>query len=313
MDTMQLKIFVIIVTWNGMKWLPKCMEALLSSSIPVNIVVIDNNSTDETKDFFKQSYPEVEVIASESNLGFGQANNIGLKYALDHGADYMFLLNQDAYIKDDMFEQLLTVAESQKHSVFGLYLPLHLKKDRIHFDNNFKIDIADVASDMTEDALLSQPKCIYEIDFGPAAGWFLPRMTVEKIGGFDPIFYHYGEDNHYCNRVLYHGYKIGIVPSARMVHDRGESFGNKQLANKDSILRFFKSEIFLNIRLSKKQMIKKYLKICGKYTFYSVKCILSGELQFPKSFVSAIFQSLLHLQTFRDNRRHNRIVGRNWL
>jgi len=122
---------IIIVTYNAMPWLFKCLE----STKPFSVVVIDNNSTDETVRFIKENYPSITILAQKENLGFGQANNIGMSYALKHGADYVFLLNQDAYLENDTIEKLIEV--HRKDENFGVLSPIHLNGKGDRLDQNF--------------------------------------------------------------------------------------------------------------------------------------------------------------------------------
>ena len=94
-----MKIFAIVVTYNGMRWYDRCFGSLRNSDMPVETIVIDNASTDETVSYIKEHFHEVCLIESKENLGFAKANNIGIKRALDNGADYVFLLNQDAWVE----------------------------------------------------------------------------------------------------------------------------------------------------------------------------------------------------------------------
>ena len=82
------RTYIIIVTYNGMKWL----EACLSSCRKYSVIVIDNNSSDNTVSFIEQKYPNTILLKQNKNLGFGAANNIGINYALQNNADYVFLL-----------------------------------------------------------------------------------------------------------------------------------------------------------------------------------------------------------------------------
>ena len=91
------KIFVVIVTYKGKQWYDKCFQSLRESTIPVQIVVVDNTPGDEDAKYIKTHFPEVHLIKMNENLGFGKANNLGMRYALDNGCDYVFLLNQDAW------------------------------------------------------------------------------------------------------------------------------------------------------------------------------------------------------------------------
>ena len=112
------KVFVIVVTYNGMEWYERCFSSFRSSTIPVTTVVVDNDSQDGSVDYIRREFPEIVVIKSPENLGFGKANNIGIRYALDHGADYVFLLNQDAWIDPDALERLVSI--HKKHPEYGL-------------------------------------------------------------------------------------------------------------------------------------------------------------------------------------------------
>ena len=92
------KIVAIIVTYNAVPWLERCLGSLQASSVPVQTVIVDNRSTDETVNTIRTRYPQTVLIENQENLGFGQANNIGIRYALEHEATHVLLLNQDAWI-----------------------------------------------------------------------------------------------------------------------------------------------------------------------------------------------------------------------
>ena len=119
------KIFVIIVTYKGMRWYDKCFSSLRESTIPLQTVVIDNTPGDEDAEYIKTHYPEVHLIKTNENLGFGRANNLGMRYALDNGCDYVFLLNQDTWlIQNEAIAELVAIAEA--HQEYGIVSPMHL-------------------------------------------------------------------------------------------------------------------------------------------------------------------------------------------
>ncbi len=76
------KILTIIVSYNFEPWIHKCLPSLLDSSYPTDILVVDNNSGDNTTQIIKETYPTIRLIESSENLGFGKANNIGLDIVL---------------------------------------------------------------------------------------------------------------------------------------------------------------------------------------------------------------------------------------
>ncbi len=212
-------VYAIIVTFNGEKWIIKCLESLIKSSQPVKIIVIDNLSTDDTIKLITKNFPEVLILNSEKNLGFGKANNVGLKYALSKKADYVLLLNQDAWIDSNTISGLIDI--HQTNTNYGIISPIHLTGAGTAVDYNFSLgcnsyDCPGFLSDLYTNRL----KSIYSLKFVMAAIWLIPSEVLQNVGLFDPIFPHYGEDVDYAHRTLKHNYKIGICPTFKAYHDR---------------------------------------------------------------------------------------------
>jgi len=110
------KVCVLIVSYNFEQWIDKCIKSVLDSSIHAAILVVDNYSIDSTCQILKKKYPEVTLIESKENAGFGKANNIGMEYIINNGFEYAFLLNQDAWIEKNTIEKLLEEAVNPFYS-----------------------------------------------------------------------------------------------------------------------------------------------------------------------------------------------------
>lgn len=205
------KLLTIIVTYNAMRWVDRCLGSVKASSVPSDIFIVDNGSTDGTRGYIAEHYPEAMLIRSEVNLMFGRANNLGLEYALKNEYDYVYLLNQDAWVAPDAFEKL--IAASTVHPKYGILSPLQMKSDGESYEMLFEHLIIE----KMPDGFLQREIC--DVGFVQAAHWMLTRKCIEIVGGFSPTFPHYGEDNNYCQRAIYHGFRIGIVPAAKAVHD----------------------------------------------------------------------------------------------
>lgn len=213
---------VIIVTYNAMKWTERCFSSLRKSSVPVNVIVIDNGSNDGTQEYIKSNFPEVDFIQSEENLGFGRANNLGIEKAYKDGADFFYLMNQDAWIFEDSFEKLLKSynAHPNKDEI-GIISPMHLDGSEKKLDPHFErylargIEMHNLISDLYFDQLQN----IYEIPFVNAAHWFLPKKTIEIVGGFNPYFFHGAEDYDYVNRIKFHKMKVFVATNSKVIHD----------------------------------------------------------------------------------------------
>lgn len=214
-------VYSIIVTFNGANWICRCLDSLLKSTVKTQIIVVDNSSTDETLSIIKKNYPAVFVIENKVNVGFGQANNLGIDIALKFNPEYIFLLNQDAWVQPDTIHQLVEV--SKKHNNYGILSPLHLSGDEEALDYKFVYHLAQGYKETITCDVLTSNASIINVKFVNAAIWLIKTDHLKQIGKFDSIFYHYGEDNDFANRTLYHGFKIGIFTQAIGFHGRDQS------------------------------------------------------------------------------------------
>lgn len=209
MDLKENKTFSVVVTYNGSKWIKNCIRSLQQSSIQNKIIVVDNDSKDSTKTIIQNEFENIILISLKENIGFGKANNVGIKYAIEEGADYVLLLNQDAFIEKNTLKRLISYHKINPS--YGILSPLHKNKDS-QVDSLFFQNIGSVIS--KED--------VCESKFINAAIWLMSKECIEKNGGFMPIFTHYGEDDNYCQRVIYSGLKIGYCSKISAIHDRGQ-------------------------------------------------------------------------------------------
>lgn len=210
------KVTVIIVTYNGGQWIEACLRSVLASDCPVDVVVVDNCSSDQTTQIVRTRFKEVQLIYSPSNIGFGAANNLGIKSRLDSGSNFFLLLNQDTTIEMNTISQLVNAFKSGG-SKYGVFSPVHLNSAGTGYDIGFQNYIR---SYLGLDKLPEGTGEIVEIGFVNAAAWLVPREVLRKVGGFAPLFFHYGEDRDFVNRMTFHSLRVGIVCSAFIRHYR---------------------------------------------------------------------------------------------
>lgn len=203
------RILVVIVTYNGLKWVDRCLGSLAATD-QVTAFVVDNGSTDGTVEHIRKAYPSVHLVVSEENLGFGRANNLGFRYALEQGYDYVYLLNQDAWVYPDTLKSLVQAME--RNPAYGVVSPLQITASGDRLDPRFAKKYPYKFSDT--------PSGIVEVPFVMAAHWMISRACLEAVGAFSPAFKHYGEDDNYLHRAMWHGFKVGVLHSAKAVHDR---------------------------------------------------------------------------------------------
>lgn len=212
------KICTIIVTHKGIDWIEKCLKSLATSTICSCVTVLDNASNDAIENLIRQNFPDVNFIQMRKNIGFGAANNIAIKKALSPKADYIFLLNQDAWIEADTIEKLIKVSEKNKQ--YGVLSPFHLNYEGAENEKYFNDWVLkQYTPDYLRDKEKMHLKEVYATSFVHAACWLLPIETIESVGLFDPLFFHTGEDNDYIQRLHAKGKLAGIVPGAIVYHN----------------------------------------------------------------------------------------------
>lgn len=248
-----MNLYIIIVTYNAEKYLERCLGPFVNKPENWNIIVIDNKSSDNTCEIINQKYNFVNLIKSDKNLGFGNANNIGLKIAYKNNADCTLLLNQDAYIDIETIQDLIKI--SKKNPDYYIISPIQMN-DNNNLDFGFYANMKQ-KSDLLEDYKNNKiKKEIYEINNCPAACWLINRTCLQSVGGFNPSFYHYGEDDNYVDRVHYCKGKVGVVPSCFVVHDRQEKTTDKLYFNQFS--EKYRYEILIKLSNPQKSSLKKY-------------------------------------------------------
>ena len=300
---------IIIVNYNSDKWIARCLFSIHQAGLIDNTIIVDNASTDNSVLFIEQNFPQADLIKLSSNLGFGQANNIGIKKAYEQGSDYVFLMNQDVYIEPNTIDCLISTAKLNPD--FGILSPMHLNGNGSELDFGFSNYIVPLkCRKLYSDIFFQKSATLYEVPFVNAAAWLLTSKCIEKVGGFNPSFYHYGEDDNYCQRVLYHGLKIGVVPQSIIYHDRENRteniyFDNTVLVHKRKLIKMF-SDPFNN-----KQSISDVYINCLKTM---VKSLITLKLKsFKEHFSRIIMYNSMDWKMILHNKEQSINKGKNFL
>lgn len=211
------RVLVIIVAYNGMQWLERCLGSVYADA---DLFVLDNDSTDGSADFVASRFPRAKLVRSAENLGFSKANNLGFEWALKKNYDYVYLLNQDAWLEEGALEKLLAAAEA--HPEYGVLSPLQMTAGFKGVDGQLGKILRSAQND-TGGAChpVAEGRRICRVRRVMAAHWLVPLRVIEQIGPFEEeLFPHWGQDDEWCNRLHYFGLKVGVLPDARAVHDR---------------------------------------------------------------------------------------------
>ncbi|WP_373707500.1 glycosyltransferase family 2 protein [Kaistella sp.] len=261
------KVVCIIVTYNALRWIEKCLSTISEETIKIEIIVVDNNSTDNTVDFIKNNFPKVQILPQTKNLGFSGANNVGYEWAKKADADYIYLLNQDTISYPNTVAKLISIY--QKDSAIGVVSPLHLNDTTEKLDKKFEDYItAGSCPNYISDMSLGNPKEYYSIGFVNAAAWLISIETVKKMGGlFSSAFFHYGEDSNFLSRLRFHKKKCVIVPNCFIHHLREERAGKMSAEFEKKKLSIKKVEIMMNVNVEYNKAVSTLYRYAGQQVF----------------------------------------------
>lgn len=303
-----MKVSTVIVTYNGMKWIDKCLKSIIDQS---SVIIVDNNSSDNTVNFIHQKFPAAIVLAQNKNHGFGIANNIGISYAIQNGADAVFLLNQDVYAEPECLQHLVRAYELNPN--FGIISPLHLNGNGVEVDKSFlNLTGPYSGSNIISDLILNQfSEKIYPLSFINAAAWFIPKQVFYDVGGFDPIFFMYGEDVNFCQRLLFHGFKIGILPDAIINHDSNNEFYKKRIEGSDEDLQGFRNSYLIKYLDVNTNNYKQAIR----YKFYLLKMVFKAIFNFNFQRARVTFDKMKIIRNIKakDNVETNRLSNSHYL
>ncbi|MBT8317434.1 MAG: glycosyltransferase family 2 protein [Lutibacter sp.] len=226
-----MDISVIIVNYNVQYFLEQCILSVNAASrnLSVEIIVVDNSSTDASCSLLQRKYPEVVLIKNTKNVGFSKANNQGVAKA---SGEYILILNPDTVIPEDTFTQILKFSKSKQNmgalgvkliDGSGVYLPESkrgIPTPMVAFNKLFGVSSKRTgkyyATHLAEDETGI-------VDILVGAFMFLKRSVYNEVKGFDEAYFMYGEDIDLSYKILNKGYQNYYFAEVQVIHYKGES------------------------------------------------------------------------------------------
>lgn len=220
------KVCVLILTWNTRDEVLTCVEHAVAADYPnYEVVVIDNASKDGTSAALMEKYADVTLLENPVNLGYAGGNNRGLRYALEHGADHMLIINSDTVMPKDLLTKIVQVAASS--------------------DNVAAVGVKNLKMDDPSTLWAAYPEVVYgrgllrvvgqgqpdspeydvvkDVDGVSGSCMLLSRRAVEDVGLLDETFFMYHEDLDWCQRAISKGYRCVYAGTAHILHKGSSS------------------------------------------------------------------------------------------
>ncbi len=216
-------VWVVIPTWNRRADLLECLESVvLQTYQPLRVVVVDNASVDDSVSAVRAYFPQVCVLELNRNLGATGASNVGFRYALNQGAQYVFRVDSDTIIDPAAVDHLVRAACSPEIGVLSPKIYYYDDPTRIWYGGASRHRWHFGAYDAARGACDTPASSIErDVDYAWSTGMLLSRAVLEATGGFDPDFLVYYEEVDFCLRARQAGFRIRYVPAAILWHKVG--------------------------------------------------------------------------------------------
>lgn len=239
MKKSKYELAVVIVNYNTRQLLDDCLNSVFKADQPkggLQVVVVDNASADDSVAMVKEKYPQVDLIASDENLGFAKGNNVGVKAV---SARYVLFLNSDTVVR--RYALVKPLKYLKNHPKAGaITIRLYLKDGSIDYDNHRGMPTPWVSFCKLFGLSALFPKStffngyhlgyqnlnrIHSIPMSAGSFLMMPLRLFKDIGQWDETYFFYGEDIDLCYRITEAGYKIIYYPKVSTLHLRGASSG----------------------------------------------------------------------------------------
>lgn len=217
-------VTIITLNWNQPHYTLACLRSLQSVTYPnFKVIVLDNGSKDDSIAQIRAVLPEqnypVELIENGHNLGFAEGNNVGIRKALNDGADYVLLLNNDTEVAPDFIEPLVKMAQSNPNiGITGSKIYYFDEPERL-WSAGGTIAATGATHQLGVNEFDSpELNQLRKVDYVSGCAMLVKRAVIEKVGMLDARFFAYYEETDWCARTARAGYSIWYVPQSKIWH-----------------------------------------------------------------------------------------------
>lgn len=273
-------VYFVILNWNQAQMTIECLESLQKQSYPkITIIVVDNGSVDGSPEKIRGHFPGVTVLENEKNEGYSKGNNIGIRYALMQGANYIFLLNNDTVVEPTMLSLLMDVANSDDHIGIAGPTMYYFDQKEVLWGGENSIDWQRaqiirkrMGERVSEEALNGlEPK---QVDFIDSCALLIKREVLDQIGFMDEKYFINFDDIDLNVRTAQSGYKVMYVPKARMWHKVSAAIGIASPATtyymtRNTLLFFWSHGKGVNRFLGIIKVLSRHIHNIGAWTIKS--------------------------------------------
>ncbi len=231
-------VSIVLVNWQGADDTLACLDSLHELDYSnFGVIVVDNGSADNSVERILTMYPDLTLLQSGSNKGFSGGNNVGIRYALDHGANYVWLLNNDTTVDRNALRAMVQLAEHD--SAIGAVSSVLFHMDRPEVVQAWGGGRIGFVTGRSRN-LVKQGK----LDYLTGASLLVKRAVFEEVGLLDEGYFMYWEDADFCLSIRRAGWRLAVAEESVVYHKESSSVGRKSVAQdvyfNASAVRFFR-------------------------------------------------------------------------
>lgn len=225
-------VTLVILNWNGRDDTLACLDSVAKLRYPEHRdIVVDNGSVDDSVPAIRHRHPDVELIETGRNLGFAGGNNVGIRRALESGADYVLLLNNDTEVDPGLLDAFVAAARQRPDAgVFSAKIYFHAEPRRIWYAGA-AWNAAAARFDQLGEGVVDDGGAAYstlaETAYACGCAFFVSAARLREVGLLDEDFFLYFEETDWCARAQAAGHPSIVVPDAQLWHKVSVSFGGE--------------------------------------------------------------------------------------
>ncbi len=285
-------VAAIVLNWNNWPMTVECLESLRRLTYPrCRVLIVDNGSTDDSERILREKFPEFELIQTGANLGYAGGNNVGLRRALELGADHICLLNNDVVVEPDFLDPLVAAmeADAQLGIVGGL---------QCHYDDRRIIQTSGVYFSFLTGRVRNanggerdrgqcgQPR---DVDFICGAALVARASMARAVGLLDEAFFLVGEDTDWCLRAQRAGWRVAYIPGSKIYHKERATRDSQPQMNWYYALR---NRIWLVRRYG--SPLQRALFVLGFFGYFYPKMLVGRVVKGESRLLPTLWRALRH-------------------
>jgi hypothetical protein len=301
-------VSVLVLNYNGLRWLPQCLSSIAATDYPnLDVYLVDNGSTDDSVDYVRRSFPSVRLLLSHENLGFAEGYNGAISKI---SSEHIVLLNNDTEVLNPKWIRHLVDKASSSPSIVAVACKMVSLEDHSRLDSvggmgiPFWRGFVDIGREEPDHGQYDQENFEPFAFCGGAA--LIKRSIFIRLGGFDGRFFLYTEDVDLSWRLRLFGYRVGFAPQAQVAH----YFSGSSLTKETDARKLYYCH---------RNLLRVILKNCGpslgwavrNYLLFTLMIVAGFSIFEPKKAVAATRAVLWNLVNLRDTCSRRKIIQAN--